>query len=54
MALLHREASARCTQVFRRKGKGKGKGGCSYLNLAEALQQSAYFGGKGTGGRNSG
>ena len=43
-------------KVFRRKGKGKGKGkgSRSFLNLSETLEQSAYFKGKGKGGRSSG
>ena len=41
-------------KVVKRKGKGKGKGRHSYLNLSDALQQSAYFKGKGKGGRSSG
>ena len=40
-------------KVIRRKGKGKGKSR-SYLNLSDVLQQSAYFKGKGKGGKSSG
>ena len=41
-------------KVVKRKGKGKGKSRNSYLNLSDVLQQSAYFKGKGKGGRASG
>ena len=41
-------------KVIRRKGRGKAKTRTSYVNLAEILQQSAYFKGKGKGGRSSG
>ena len=41
--------------MVRRKGKGRGKGkSSSFLNLDDMLQASAYFKGKGKGGRSSG
>ena len=42
-------------RIVRRKGKGKGKSkSSSYLSLDDMLQASAYFKGKGKGGRSSG
>ena len=42
-------------RTLRKKGKGKGKGKrSSFLNIGEALQQSAYFRAKGKGGKSSG
>ena len=44
-------------RTLRGKGKGKGKSKGmrpSYLNIAEVLQQSACFKGKGKGGKSSG
>ena len=41
-------------RVLRKKGKGKGKPHHSFFDISEALQQSAYFKGKGKGGKSSG